>query len=79
MQVQVLPGGRFLAANAKQIERPVFQAGPNGCESRRGYQFHARVAQLAEAPDRGSGGWECKSPREHHFGVGVLADSTADF
>jgi hypothetical protein len=37
--VRVLPGGRFLAANAKQIERPVFQAGPNGCESRRGYQF----------------------------------------
>ena len=37
MQVRVLPGGRFLAANAKQIERPVFQAGPNGCESRRGY------------------------------------------
>jgi hypothetical protein len=28
-----------LAANAKQFERPVFQAGPNGCESRRGYQF----------------------------------------
>ena len=37
MQVQVLPGGRFLAANAKQLKQPVFQAGPNGCESRRGY------------------------------------------
>ena len=76
MQVQVPPGGRFLlrqvlAANAKQIERPVFQAGPNGCESRRGYQFSARVAQLAEAPGREPGGWECKSPREHHFGAGV--------
>jgi hypothetical protein len=76
MQVRVLPGGRIskdesLAANAKQIERPVFQAGPNGCESRRGYHF-ARVAQLAEAPGREPGGWECKSPREHHFGAGVL-------
>jgi hypothetical protein len=36
---RTLPGGRFLAANAKQLKRPVFQAGPNGCKSRRGYQF----------------------------------------
>ena len=39
MQVRALPGGRILAANAKQFERPVFQAGPNGRESRRGYVF----------------------------------------
>ena len=68
MQVQVLPGGPFLAANAKQLERPVFQAGPNGCESRRGCQFFARVAQLAEAPGREPGGWECESPREYVLG-----------
>ncbi len=37
----------------------------------------ARVAQLAEAPDRESGGWECKSPREYHFGVGVLEDTNS--
>jgi hypothetical protein len=57
----------LLAANAKQLEQPVFQAGPNGCESRRGYQFFARVAQQAEALGREPRGWECESPREHQF------------
>ena len=52
MQVRVLPGGHFLAANAKQIERPVFQAGPNGCESRRGYQFIPEQVRSCDQSDQ---------------------------
>ena len=38
----------FLSVNAKQLEQPVFQAGPNRCESDHGCQF-VRVAQLDQS------------------------------
>src|ERR1041384_8033773 len=36
--VLILCGNHFLSVNAKQLEQPVFQAGPNRCESDHGCQ-----------------------------------------
>ena len=38
LRVLILCGKYFLSVNAKQLERPVFQAGPNRCESDHGCQ-----------------------------------------
>ena len=43
-----IPASKLLSVNAKQLEQPVFQAGPNRCESDHGCQF-VRVAQLVQS------------------------------
>ena len=42
----VLPCSQFTSVNAKQIERPVFQAGPSRCES--GHGCHVRSSNCSQ-------------------------------
>ena len=52
----------------QRAERPVFQAGPSGCESHHGCHFtHGRVAQLEEARRRERRQCRCKSCRDYHL------------
>ncbi len=43
LRVLILCGNGFQSVNAKQLEQPVFQAGPNRCESDHGCQFALKV------------------------------------